>query len=339
VNVSRRRRIFSASSALAVGCVALLASSYMVPARATALTPVAQLQTYLSAAIAQKSLPDVTKSIPTLTSLMSGQASPIDLPAGQKFPVNPCYPFGVGSAVVQVSDVASCSFGTTSSSKTVVLTGDSNAAMWLAPLKALGEQQGFRVVFFGQAGCPPWRVDGSDDKIMYGTITVGSCDKSWNASVRSVVAAIKPSLVIVSGFTGISSDAKVFQTRLTATVNGFKSASTKVVVLGPIPHASFVHIVPGQCLTTASSNSACILSTTTAVSKSFTTAGPLVATATKATYVDVLPLFCVAKKCPMFAKTSSGNHLIYLDTAHMNRTYAAWIAPQLRQLLGSALNL
>lgn len=174
---------------------------------------------------------------------------------------------------------------------------------------------------------------------MYGTITVGSCDKVWNASVRSVVASIKPSLVIVSGFTGIPSDASLFQTRLAATVNGFKSASTKVLVLGPIPHSSFVHVVPGQCLTSAKSNSACILSTTTAVSKPFATAGPLVAASTKTTYVDVLSLFCVAQKCPMFVKTSSENRLVYLDDAHMNRTYAAWIAPQLRQLLGSALNL
>lgn len=322
-------------------CAVVLVTGSLIltspPLRATTTTPLDQLRSYLSAAIAQKNLPNVTQSIPTLSSLLTNKSSPIDLPPGEKFPMKPCYPYGDGTATVTVANVSTCSFGAKNATKTILLSGDSNAAMWIGPLAALGAAQGFRVIFFGQPGCPPWLVDGADNKVMYGTITVGSCVNLWNASIRAVSHEIKPNLVILTGMTGMTNAPNVFKTRLIAMVNGFKTASTRVLILGPFPHPSYVHLTPGACLTSGRPNSACVMSTA-AVSNVFMTNGPQAATATKSTFVDVLSLFCVAQKCPMFVKTPTSNRLIYFDDSHMNRTYAAWIAPQLGQLLGTNLH-
>ncbi len=81
-----------------------------------------------------------------------------------------------------------CTFGDTSSSTTVVLFGDSHAAMWFPAVDQAAQQFGWKLITWTKATCPPFPLP-IFSPVLGRTFT--ECDE-WRADVLDQIAAIHP---------------------------------------------------------------------------------------------------------------------------------------------------
>ena len=86
-----------------------------------------------------------------------------------------------------------CTFGDTSSNTTVVLFGDSHAAMWFPAVDQAAQQFGWKLITWTKATCPPFPLP-IFSPVLGRTFT--ECDE-WRADVLDQIAAIHPALVIL----------------------------------------------------------------------------------------------------------------------------------------------
>ena len=145
------------------------------------------------------------------------------------------------------SVVASCTFGDTTSSTSVVLFGDSHAAMWFPAVDGAANALGWKLLTLTKATCPPLDVP-VFSPVLGRAFT--ECTQ-WRANVLARIAAVKPALVIL-GVARHYSDAYHFTVYgpqwtggLAAMVRAIRALGPQVLVLGPVPKPPFD--VPG-CL-------------------------------------------------------------------------------------------
>ena len=145
------------------------------------------------------------------------------------------------------TDVGPCDFGATSSSTSIVLFGDSHAAMWFPAVDGAAMQFGLNLYNWTKSTCPPL-VIAIFSPVLGRTYT--ECDQ-WRQNVLARIAQIHPALVILGvarhytdiyGFTPYSPQ---WLQGLTAMVNTIRQLGPKVLVIGPVPKPPFD--VPG-CL-------------------------------------------------------------------------------------------
>jgi hypothetical protein len=55
------------------------------------------------------------------------------------------------------------------------------------------------------------------------------------------------------------------------------------------------------------------------------------------TLVDITPLLCTSKGCPLFVRASDGTHLVYFDIDHLNTYYSTWVGRAMAALLKPVL--
>jgi len=88
-----------------------------------------------------------------------------------------------------------CAYGDLTSSREVILAGDSHAAQWFPALNILARENKFKLVNLTKSSCPAITLE---------TARNGKFDSScaiWQVKVLNKIAADKPSLVILSDFT------------------------------------------------------------------------------------------------------------------------------------------
>lgn len=121
-----------------------------------------------------------------------------DLQTIERQLVEPCLTPAVKDTVL------SCEGGDPDGTKTILLAGDSHAAMWLPVFEELGKKYGWRIVVSTKQSCPLIAL--APDEDLNGPMYPG-CRK-WNEQIRHFIATLAPDLVLTSGAYYSYADAK-----------------------------------------------------------------------------------------------------------------------------------
>jgi hypothetical protein len=299
--------------AVAVGAAALTAARAPLPTPGTA----AQIAKAVAASHLVKKVP--TSMVPSL----ADEAS--DTP-GTYFPItyDGCNDLNLSTD--------KCVFGDTSSSKTIVLFGDSHAQMWLPALDPIATKLGYRLVLWFELGCPAAsvRIWDSQSKAYYTACT------TFRSAALSAIASLRPSVVVLADRTSLAMSAPgvyftdaQWKAGLEATIKAVDQHA-KVVVIGDIPLLSDV---PPQCLASNPTNvQHCAGKNPNTKSHAHLAAETQAAAATKAGYVNPIPWLCTATCSPIV-----GNLAVYSDSWHITDTYSEYLESVLDKALAHYL--
>lgn len=230
-------------------------------------------------------------------------------------------------ASIDDSKTKICPVGDTSAAKTVVLTGDSHAGMWLTALDELGKQEGFKVVPLIKIGCAPYDVPQT-----YREDPFPSCPE-FRAWSRERIAEIGPDAIVL-GHRGLNfiegegdrSPEQTWESGVQRTVDELTGLAPEVKVLADIPKLPWK---PDECLTEADSTMA---SCTAPVEGPEIDGNELTQRALEssdADYVPVLRLVCQGGRCPLVV----GDTVTYRDVSHLSVSWNKVVAQRLGQLL------
>ena len=322
--------------------VALLVSFTPVQfgAASTVLGPsLIQLTSDLATSVQIKAPPDLATSIPALVTMTPADASVA--PARLA-----CYPKS-GDINLSIPATASikCAYGNTSATRMMLLTGDSQAGMWLPAFDQLGKDLGWKVIFLAHPECPPWGVPNAPKWIIQGQFTVADCTQ-YQVNVAKWVTSNAPAVVVLAGRAhpvGWNPNAPLvlsqLQPRVIAAIRSFQHATTSVITLNPMPSytPSWTAYQPVTCLAYIRPITKCEGSPAQMVTPILKQAMVGAAAATGSTQLPIYKLFCTDRKCALFVKDGTLNRLVYYDPLHMNRYYSQWIAQGLETLIGPKL--
>ncbi len=226
-----------------------------------------------------------------------------------------------------------CVSGDTSSSTTVLLTGDSHAAMWYPAVNDAAVQFGWKLITWTKATCPPFPLP-IFSPVLGRTFT--ECDE-WRQDVLNQIAAIHPALVVLGvarhytdiyNFTPYS---PVWLSGLGQEVSAIRNLGSQVLVIGPVPKPPFD--VPGCLSAHLTSASACNVPIGVGFNLSGIQAEQTVVTDNGGSYVDTQRWFCTTTSCA----TMVDNLVVYRDDNHLTAEYASFLTPALEPALQRAL--
>ncbi len=221
--------------------------------------------------------------------------------------------------------VKTCIYGDPQGTKSVVLFGDSHAAMWLPALDSIAARRGWQLYSITKSGCPvalvPADVPGH---------STPDCD-TWRENAQAFIAGIHPDLVITASVerqgtpgqpTNEAWDAGML-TSLASLVGGAK----RVVALGETPQ--FPTAVPGCLRQHQDDTRACDSPRDFALSPPREAADAATAIAAGAEYVPVDDITCPDSPCPSVI----GHYMVTYDVQHMSPAFVMSLIPELEARL------
>ncbi|HLX88366.1 MAG TPA: SGNH hydrolase domain-containing protein, partial [Acidimicrobiales bacterium] len=232
------------------------------------------------------------------------------------------------------TSVPSCVFGDPQGSKTVVLYGDSHAAMWFNALDDITQKDHLRLVVLTKAACGAGLLH-FGNSVGWGNPQgeYAECD-AWHRFALSRIQQIHPSLVIVSQEVDFAPGHRLFtlsqwRNGLEATLRRIVSPGTTALVLGDIPIAEWnVGALFPRCLSiNAQAIHHCV--TFPAFGRNYRQAEAQAAANVGVRYVNVIPWFCL-NKCPAVI----GHYAVYMDPWHVSATYTRFLEPLLVKSTG-----
>jgi hypothetical protein len=312
---SLRARVLIAASLLAVAPLCACATSG--PAVAGAISKpssVSALQQAIKNGVKLKSLPDDTT--PSLASL-SGQ----DTEATTTGPLTPerCLDYNQDQSSVPI-----CHLGDASSSRVMVLLGDSQARMWAEGFNLVAKEEHERLVILDKDGCPPWLAT----FLTAGLSPYPQCTAFHEFSIAEI-KAMHPAQIYVTGGTGAVGDIGSDLVGATKLLKELRKVTSDTTVLSNVP---WPVIDPVTCLSAHPGNiGGCNMpyGEFTSTYAQFRQALKKAATKSGATFADLDPLFCSPTTCPVVVN----NVLVYADDFHITWQYSAYVAAALDQIL------
>lgn len=221
------------------------------------------------------------------------------------------------------SSVRNCAFGDETSTTSVVLFGDSHAAMWFPALDYAANQNGWKLYNWTKATCPP--IDTPIWSPELGR-NFTECE-TWRQNVVSRIAEVHPALVVLAmarhyiaeyGFVPYQ---QAWLQGLSQMITTITKLGPKVVVIGPVPKPPF--IVP-SCL---SENLSDAQKCEVAQNVGYNEAGEAVERQTSvqagASYIRTEPWFCAAGQCADIV----GNLEVWRDDNHITAVYSNFLGP------------
>jgi len=318
----------SARRSLGLGAV-LVGGSLVLATVALACTPVPSAGHPASARGGRPSLGQLERQVASgvaTTAVPSDVVPPLGPPTESL--AGPLVPAG---CVVESADqgaVDPCTFGARRSSTTVLLLGDSTAAMWSGAFIRLARAEGVRLVLVAKDGCAPWL----DHDVRYLGGRNPACD-AWHRFEVAEARRLRPTAIFVSGYMGAPLSRAAVPGGVAALLAALRSASDRVTVLSNLPAVPLGHADPAACVLIHPADlGPCNLSVA-AFSASygwFRDALVRGAATSGARYVDLDRLFCTARTCPMVV----ASHLVWRDLFHANVAYVSWVTRALGELLG-----
>lgn len=214
----------------------------------------------------------------------------------------------------------SCVYGDTSSTKTVVLFGDSHARMWLPAILPRIVSEGMKLVIIGQDGCPIALLS------FYFQL-IKNCGQVVAQEISTIVG-MKPVSIILSEDTVYPGyPAADWRSGITRTLRDLHAANAKLVMIGDIQSFSFA---PIACLATYPTMvQKCSTSNPDRKVPSHVGAERAASRTTKTPYLDPTPWLCTHTRC----SSVIGNFIAYWDYEHVSATYAGYLS----SVMGSAL--
>jgi len=214
-----------------------------------------------------------------------------------------------------------CIYGDPSGKKTIVLFGDSHAAMWLGAFDDMAKAMNWKLVLLFKAECP------AIDATLWNYTTETpflSCD-TFHTNMVKRINQLDPAVVVIANWwngVSVTKDKDVtngqWSSGLTKMLASIHSHGTKKVLLGDIPYLAQSAPV---CLAAHSSNiQACTTPASTAVLSDHEAVLAKVAKSTGALYVPVTKWFC-SQGCTAVI----GKDVVYGDNAHITSVYAEYL--------------
>jgi hypothetical protein len=218
--------------------------------------------------------------------------------------------------------VTECAYGDKGASASVVLLGDSHAAMWLPALDWVGHHLGFRVVLLWEPGCPAADVTVLSDR----THRVDAACNAFRKAALSAITTLAPELVLtanrttnVEGPGGRFVTSRAWQAGLTATISTLLAAKLRVAVIGDV--TALTSRIP-QCLAAYPSTvQRCSSPNPNPAEHTERKAELAAAKATGVPYLDPEPWLCTKVCSPVV-----GTYATYYDWQHVSATYAAFLS-------------
>jgi peptidoglycan/LPS O-acetylase OafA/YrhL len=228
-----------------------------------------------------------------------------------------------------------CVLGDPNATRTVVVYGDSHAAMWIPPLDAIGKQAHWRVVQLTKPACQVPDFP-SYSQALRREYRECAEYRSW-ALAR--IGDIRPDVVIMSSaFKDVRLSVggkpttrgleEAWDSGLAAMIGRLKPLTGRIVVLGDMAYPA----EPGIDCLTAHPNDvpACNTPRKDAVYADHNAKEASVARQSGAEYVDVVPWFCTDSVCPAVV----GGLTTHRDAYHVAENYAVWLSVALGTATG-----
>src|SRR5487761_1910820 len=228
--------------------------------------------------------------------------------------------------------LASCTYGDASSPKSVVLFGDSHAAMWFPAINAAAQQYSWKLYAWTKATCPPLEITVFSPDLGR---TYTECT-TWRDEVLQQIATLHPSMVILgvarhySPIYGFSMYDSQWMSGLIQMITEIRDLGPRVVLLGPIPKPATS--IP-NCLSANLDNApACATSRDGGVDLPGMRTEESVVRAVGGYYINTLWWLCSAQAiCPPIIS----GFLVYRDDNHLTATFAGLLSTP----VGDALDL
>ncbi len=244
-------------------------------------------------------------------------------------PTAPCWP-SYGQ-----STVGRCLFGDPNGTRTMVLYGDSHAAMWFDTMDDLAYLLGWKLLILAKGDCPVLDLPFADPA-GYGSPdgTFTACTQ-WHRFALQRIAEVHPTLVIVTedadlgpGDRHYSPD--TWQAAMVHTIHELPVPASEVVVLGNIPQLTqggpdCLSLNPHAVQRCSGPNLPYTAEHTDAEKRAAAQAG--------AHFVDTTPWFCSTTCTDVI-----GRYQPYWDPYHVTNTYAHVLGPTLLQALAAVLH-
>jgi hypothetical protein len=242
---------------------------------------------------------------------------------------------GEEACVADIPDVEvpDCAFGDPGGSRSVVLYGDSFAAMWLPAFNAIGKRAHWKVTLLAKSGCT---VANIDTFISSKQRAYTECNLWHDYAIKRINAA-HPDLVVVSSSTGdAGADAAPighaeWQAALIKTLGLISVPDRRKIVLatGPVPFIGSPpdHFTGPDCLAAHLDNvQACSATRVVAIGWTFQPEERAAAAKVGAHYLDVDPWFCADDVCPAVI----GKMNVYAHYGRLSATYATYLSSALQ---------
>ena len=241
-------------------------------------------------------------------------------------PPAPCWP------AYPVSSVPSCTYGDAQGTHTMVLYGDSHAAMWFEVVNFIATISHWRLVILAKGACPvvdlPFQSPPSDP----GPGGVFTACTKWHTFAVQRIRAINPDLVVVTQFPEVTPKNGAYpsarwQAATTAAIRQLPVPADRVIVLGNIP--AHPHGGPA-CLSLHPTDVQACSGPQLAYLVPYNHAERRAAASTGARYIDTTPWFCSTICTGLI-----GRYLPFWDPFHVTATYSIVLG----QVLSDAIDL
>jgi hypothetical protein len=265
-----------------------------------------------------KSLP--VDTTPSLASL-SGQ----DTEVSTTGPLTPqrCLDYNLDQSSVPI-----CNLGDASSSRIMVLLGDSQARMWAQAFNLVAAKEHERLIILDKDGCPPWLAT----YLTAGLSPYPQCT-AFHAFSLAEIRKLHPAQIYVTGGTGSVGDIGADSSGATKLLKDLRNITSDTTVLSNVP---WPVINPVTCLSAhADDIGGCSMpyGEFKTSSAEFRKALKSAAAKSGATFADLDSLFCTTTTCPVVVN----NVLVYADDFHITWQYSTYVAAALGAILAPTL--
>lgn len=234
-----------------------------------------------------------------------------------------------------------CVFGDTSSTKTVVLFGDSHATMWFPAFDAIAKARHWRLVVWTKATCPPVNISLFSPDLGR---PYTECDQ-WRQAVLARIQSLHPRLVVLGtapnydAAYNVVQDGPQWMAGLQSVISTIRAAGAHVLVMGPVPSPD--EVVPNCLSAHLSDVSACNITPRdrhVGIGQvGYDNAGLVTeqaaVRAAGAYFVNVKPWFCTATTCPVVVE----DLVVFRDNSHITVPYAKYLEPLIADEVDLAL--
>ncbi len=231
------------------------------------------------------------------------------------------------------TSVRQCVFGDVGAATSIVLFGDSHAAMWFPAADDAANQHGWQLFNFAKATCPPLFIN------IYSPVlgrNFSECN-TWRQNVLARIQQIHPALVILGvarhytsiyGFTPYDQQWLQGMSQMVSTI---RRMGSKVLVIGPVPKPqTTVYDCLSQHLSDAT---ACTEPVDVGINELGLASERATVESAGGAYLDVQPWFCTAQTCAAIVD----NLLVWRDDNHISEPYSAFLGPAMSAELASVL--
>jgi hypothetical protein len=224
-----------------------------------------------------------------------------------------------------------CAFGDRSSTKVVVLDGDSFSAMWFVAVDAIAIKYKWKLYLVSRLACP------------FALVTVTSACQQWQVNATAYINSLDPSAIIFASedLSPLFPSApqvtpQAYATGVENALAAFTTPAVKKVVLWGMPATAYgsppVAVPPNQCIAShLTSLTKCAVPISKALIATRVRDDTDATIAALATPVSVTELFCKAT-CPMVVD----DELVFADPFHVNNDYAPLLSAALASLIDAS---